>query len=350
MRIVINPRHHGHTGGVEFARGRVIPTNESPERADVILAAVQSAAVGPVSEAHDFGEVPILAVHEAGLLTFLKSAWAEWQAAGFEGSALPFTFRLASLGESTEPQSIHGKLGRWGFDACTPIVAGTWEAAYWSAQTALTAAALIQSPKQPDGDSLTFALCRPPGHHAGRGVYGGSCYLNNAAIAAEALRHAGHKRVAILDVDYHHGNGTQEIFWERADVLFVSIHADPAGAYPYVTGAARETGGGAGQGANLNIPLPLGTDWAAYAPALDRALAAISHSGATALVLSLGVDTWGGDPISGFLLQTADYRPMGQKIAALGLPTLVVMEGGYALSAIGDAVVNTLTGLADSRS
>ena len=193
-------------------------------------------------------------------------------------------------------------------------------------------------------DRSAFALCRPPGHHAGRDYLGGYCHLNNAAIAAEAAIAAGRK-VAILDVDYHHGNGTQDIFWARGDVLFVSLHADPKTDYPFFWGHADETGEGAGEGATLNLPLPQGTDLAAYLPALEQGLARIAGFGADLLVISFGADTWEGDPISRFRLTTADYAVMAGRIAALGLPTLVVMEGGYAVDALGANVMSFLGGL-----
>lgn len=345
MRIILNPQHSLHTGGVEFARGRVIPTNDGPERAEVVEAALRAAGLGSFEPAQDFGEEPILAVHDAGLVTFLKTAWERWQAAGYGGSALPFVFPVAGLVPGRVFGSIHGDLGHWCFDTCTPIVAGTWQAAYGSAQTALTAAAGLFSPHNPHGDPTIFALCRPPGHHAGRGVYGGSCYVNNAAIAARALQRAGHARVAILDIDYHHGNGTQEIFWQDDSVFFASIHGDPTSTYPFLTGSAEERGAGAGLGATLNIPLPQRSDAARYAVALEQALTVIRTFGASALVLSLGVDTLDADPISGFALTLADYRPIGQRIAGLNLPTVAIFEGGYAVPAIGTAVSETLIGL-----
>ena len=191
-----------------------------------------------------------------------------------------------------------------------------------------------------------FALCRPPGHHCGRDYLGGYSYLSNAAIAAEAAIAAGRRRVAILDVDYHHGNGTQDIFYARGDVLFVSLHADPRTDYPFFWGHKDETGEGEGEGATLNLPLAQGTDLAAYLPALDQALARIAAFGADLLVISYGADTYAGDPISHFKLKTADYAVIAARIAALKLPSLVVMEGGYAVDALGANVAAFLAGLA----
>jgi acetoin utilization deacetylase AcuC-like enzyme len=233
---------------------------------------------------------------------------------------------------------IDARIGRFSFDVASPIAAGTWEAAYWSAQSALTALDALLT-----GERAAFALCRPPGHHCGADYLGGYCYLNSAAIAAEAAT-AADRRVAILDVDYHHGNGTQDIFYARGDILFVSIHADPKTDYPFFWGHEDETGEGDGEGANLNLVLPRGTDFAAYLPALDTALAKIAAVAPDLLVISYGADTYVGDPISQFRLETADYTAMARRIAALGLPALIVMEGGYAVDALGANVAAFLKG------
>ena len=194
------------------------------------------------------------------------------------------------------------------------------------------------------GERSAFALCRPPGHHAGADYMGGYCYLNNAAIAAEAARAAGRGRVAILDIDYHHGNGTQDIFLDRGDVFFASLHADPRTDYPFFWGHSDETGTGEGEGTTLNLPLPRGTAIRDYEAALDRALAAIAGFGAELLVCSFGADTFSGDPISFFALETGDYAPVARRIGALRLPTLIVMEGGYAVDALGGNVAAFLSG------
>jgi acetoin utilization deacetylase AcuC-like enzyme len=195
-----------------------------------------------------------------------------------------------------------------------------------------------------DGERTVFALCRPPGHHAGADYVGGYCYLNNAAIAAEAALAAGRSRVAILDIDYHHGNGTQDIFWARGDVLFVSIHADPSTDYPFFWGYADEVGEGEGEGATFNLPLPRGTRMPQFAAALDAALDRVAHFAPDLLICSYGADTFAGDPISHFSIETRDYQEIGRRIAALNLPTLIVMEGGYAVDALGENVASFLTG------
>ena len=197
------------------------------------------------------------------------------------------------------------------------------------------------------GDRAAFALSRPPGHHAGADFFGGYCFLNNAALAAQYLRDAGMERVAVLDIDYHHGNGTQACFYDRPDVFFASIHGDPRTEYPFFLGHADETGVGAGKGFNLNLPLPRGTGYPAWAAALDTALARIQQFGAQALVVSMGMDTFVGDPISGFTLHSDDYLRVGERLRACGLPTVLVFEGGYAVQEVGVNAVNVLQAFAD---
>ena len=226
----------------------------------------------------------------------------------------------------------------------TSISQGTWEAARAAADVALTGALKIK-----EGAPAAFALCRPPGHHAAHDLYGGYCFLNNAAIAAQYLRDSGAARIAILDVDFHHGNGTQDIFYDRPDVLYVSLHGDPAEAFPYFSGFADETGAGAGAGYTLNFPLPPGTEWPAWGGALRAALLRIADFRADALVVSLGVDTFAKDPISFFRLQSEDFSSYGQMIGGCRIPTLFVLEGGYAVGDIGVNVVNVLMGFEEAQ-
>jgi acetoin utilization deacetylase AcuC-like enzyme len=332
MRRFFDPRQLAHAPALELHNGGFVPYAETPARAESVLA-----AVGAVEPAKDHGEAPLRAVHDEAYLAFLRSAHADWRAAGRAGDAGGYAWPVVRR-RPLALDRIDARLGAYSFDASSPIAEGTWEGAYWGAQTALTALDALLA-----GERAAFALCRPPGHHAGRDYLGGYCYLNNAAIVAEAANAAG-RRVAILDVDYHHGNGTQDIFYERGDVLFVSIHADPRTDYPFFWGHADELGEGAGEGATLNLPLPQGADLDAYLPALDRALAAIAAFEADLLVISFGADTYTGDPISFFRLETADYAVIARRIAALGLPSLVVMEGGYAVDALGANVAGFLSG------
>ena len=336
MRVVYSPLHERHRGGVELYRGELVPTYETPERVQFILAALQAGG-HEIVPPRDFPEERLLRVHDADYLAFLRGAWARWSRAGRGGSMLPSGFPARGLRRDRIPKGVSGQMGYYCFDASTPIVEGTWEAVLAAARSAMTAAALVL-----EGDSASYALCRPPGHHASRDVYGGYCFLNNAALAAQVLIDGGRRRVALLDVDYHHGNGTQEIFWERDDVLFVSIHGTPETEYPWFLGYADERGAGRGEGYTLNLPLPLGSGWPAYREALDTGLEAIRRYGPDALVVSLGVDTFEGDPISAFKLTAANYPELGARMAALGLPTVIVQEGGYAVAEIGENVAGVV--------
>lgn len=328
MRCFWDERQRAHLPVAEFFNGALHPAAEHGGRVDAILA-----AIGPTEAPVDLGMAPLLRVHSTGYLDFLRTAHRDWLAAGRAGDAFPYTFPVVGR-RPLDLDRIDARLGQHSFDTATPIGAGTWDAAYWSAQTALAGLAAVLG-----GERSAFAFTRPPGHHAGRDYCGGYSYLNSAAIAAEAALTAGRNRVAILDVDYHHGNGTQDIFAGRDDVAFASIHADPGMDYPYFWGHADES-----EGNILNLPLPRGTDWAAYEPALVQALNWLAKFEPELLIVSFGADTFSGDPISFFALQTADYTPMARRIAALGLPTSIVMEGGYAIDALGANVAAFLSG------
>jgi len=333
MRVFWDERQRLHAPAQELHNGGFVPFAEHIGRVESMLA-----ALGSTHSVEDRGEGPLLRVHPRPYLEFLESAFADWKAAGRAGDASGYVWPVVGR-RPLDLDRIDARLGRYSMDASTPIAQGTWESAYWAAQTALAGLESVLA-----GERSAFALCRPPGHHAGADYMGGYCYLNNAAVAAEAARAAGRSRVAILDVDYHHGNGTQDIFLERSDVFFASIHADPRTDYPFYWGHADERGSGAGEGATLNLPLPHGTARAGYEAALDRALEAIARFGPELLVCSFGADTFNGDPICAFALETADYAPVARRIASLGLPTLIVMEGGYAVDALGANVAEFLSG------
>ena len=334
MRFFWDERQRAHAPAGEFFNGAVHPAAEKQSRVDALLN-----AIGSTEAPQDLGLDPLLRVHTLEYIGFLRSAHDQWRAAGREGDAFPYTFPVVQR-RPLALQRIDALLGQYSFDTSTPIAESTWDAAYWSAQTALAAAEAVLA-----GERTAFALCRPPGHHCGADYLGGYSYLSNAAIAAEHAVSSGRKRVAILDVDYHHGNGTQDIFYKRADVLYVSIHADPVMDYPYYWGHADETGSGAGEGATLNLPLPRGTIWSAYEPALIGALERIGQHDPDLLILSYGADTYENDPISHFKLKTSDYAPLARRIASLGLPSVVVMEGGYAVDVLGANVAEFLSGL-----
>jgi acetoin utilization deacetylase AcuC-like enzyme len=338
MLTIYSDDHHLHHGRCELIDGRLMPCFEMPSRADHVLQRVKQRQLGEVRAPRDFGRAPIERVHTRAYLDFLEGAWARWSDSGRDGDILPFTWPARTL-RAIRPTTLLGELGYYSFDGGAPITAGTWQAAYSAAQVALTGQAAIQA-----GASSAFALCRPPGHHAASDVMGGYCYLNNAAIAAQAFIDQGYQRVAILDVDYHHGNGTQAIFYERSDVLFASIHGHPEFEFPFFLGYADELGEGPGEGYNFNYPLAAGSTWEPWSTALEQACERIQACAAEVLVVSLGVDTFMHDPISQFKLDSPDYLRMGERIAALGLPTLFVMEGGYAVEEIGINAVNVLEG------
>ena len=240
----------------------------------------------------------------------------------------------------TLPSALRGQLAYFCFDTCAAVVEGTWTAVTASIAQAHAAALAVAS-----GDRTAFALCRPPGHHAGRDFYGGYCYLNTAAVAAETWVQQTGTRCAVLDLDFHHGNGTQQIFWERQDVFFASLHASPEEAYPFFSGREDERGAGAGLGCTLNVPLPLSIRWPAYRQALLGALERLSEAKPQALIVSLGTDTYREDPVGGLGLEQADFRVMGALLSQTGLPLVVVMEGGYHLPSVGGCVAAFFAGL-----
>jgi acetoin utilization deacetylase AcuC-like enzyme len=270
MLTVFSTDHLLRSPRTELYGGELVRPHESPERAQIVLDRIRAQGLGEVIAPVKFGMVPLLRVHDPAFVEFLKQVWSDWVAAGNRGEAIPDCWPARRMAQRC-PNSIVGKLGYYAMAAETSISQGTWEAAGAAADVALTAAWRLK-----DGARAAFALCRPPGHHAARDMYGGYCFLNNAAIAAQYLRDGGAARVAILDVDFHHGNGTQDIFYDRPDVLYVSLHGDPADAFPYFSGYADEIGTGAGAGFTLNLPMPPGTEFGylagcvAYGAGADR--------------------------------------------------------------------------------
>lgn len=339
MKTIYSPRHAGHAGNLELMAAEILPAYELPRRAEIVRARIEEVGLGPILAPGSFDLDTARRVHRPDYIDFLSRAYDLWVARGRSGTAMPFVWPVPGLRRDVPPADIEGLLGYYAMDGGATFVAGTWDAVRSSHDVALTGAALVAG-----GERAAFALCRPPGHHAGSRFAGGYCFINNAAVAAEWLRGNGAARVSILDVDYHHGNGTQEIFYARGDVQVVNVHADPRMEYPYFLGHADERGEGDGEGATLNLPLPHGTDFATWAAALDQACAAVADHAPQVLVVSLGVDTFHGDPISEFRLDTPDYPVIGQRIAGLGLPTLFVMEGGYAVEKVGMNAVGVLEG------
>jgi acetoin utilization deacetylase AcuC-like enzyme len=325
------------------------PGTEVAARATAIRSAAQAAGAPLVTAtAHD--DEVLDRVHDTDLLHHLRTIYAAWVEAGLpvepgQDRVVPYVFPTGGLLAGLplrSPTAVHARAGRYCYDTMTLVGPGTWEAARAAVDAALTAVDIVRR-----GEArVAYALCRPPGHHAGRDSFGGSCYLNNAAVAVEGLRASGHGRVAVIDIDAHHGNGTQSLFYDRGDVFYGSLHVDPgAGWFPHYVGFADETGRGEGAGTNLNVPLAPGTGDDRWLAAVNRIAGAVSIFGATALVVSLGVDAAGDDPESPLLVSADGYHEAGLSIGALGLPTVAVQEGGYHLATLGGLVVTTLAGL-----
>jgi len=339
MITVFSENHRLQFGKYELIDGQFMTPFECPERMDRIMQRIKEVKLGEVITPRDFGVAPIARVHSQAYIDFIQTAHAAWRERHGDTDAMPICWPTRTFRQKL-PDAIDGQLSYFSFDAGTPITAGTWQAAITSVNVALTGVDLIRG-----GEKCVFAACRPPGHHAGSDTYGGYCFFNNAAVAAQALLDGGAERVALLDVDYHHGNGSQTIFYDRADVLYVSLHGDPRYEFPYFLGYADETGKGAGQGFNCNLPLPWGTQWEAYRQSLMQGLERVQNFSPDALVISLGVDPYEKDPISQFKLKSEHFGELGALIAkAVQYPTLIVMEGGYAVEDIGINVVNVLTG------
>jgi acetoin utilization deacetylase AcuC-like enzyme len=340
VRVVYSPRHAQHDPRFEVLLGSVQPMPDTVARPEAIRGALEAAGGFAMLEPTEHGREPIEAVHDPGLVRFLETAWRDGQTAG---QLIPDTFphpaMREGMGPFREPHGAEGQLGYWTFETCTPIVAGTYDAARASVDVALTAADLVL-----DGDQAAYGLCRPPGHHAPKRAFGGYCYFNNAAIAAEYLARKTGERVCVLDVDFHHGNGTQQIFYDRADVLFVSLHADPDRAYPYYTGYANETGTGPGLGATLNLPLPAGVTDDQYLSVLEVALEPIARFGGSIAVVSLGFDTHARDPLGDFALTTDGYAAIGRRIQQLQRRLVILQEGGYFVPELGASAVAFLRG------
>lgn len=338
MNVFYSETHRRHNPPFEVFDGGVrVPYLENPDRMDRILHALLKSNWAKILEPLDFGLDPILAVHDKEYIDFLASCWIEWLASKPQDSAvfLPATFALRR--HPQKPKSLLGRGGYYIMDLSACIVEGTYEAALTSANCALSAADAVRG-----GQLSAFALCRPPGHHAGRDYAGGYCFINNAAVAAHQLSTYG--RVAVIDVDYHCGNGTQDIFYKRDDVLTISIHADPDFEYPHYSGYAQERGEDKGLGFHHNFPLPKGAGDEAYLSVVDRAVEIIQRCKPDYLVVSAGMDIYADDPLGAIKVSSAGIRKVGERIAALNLPSVIVMEGGYNNEALGENIVSFLEG------
>ncbi len=338
MKAIFDNRQRLHDPQHFMANGKTYPSPESPERIARLKAGAEAAGCR-FQPPEETGLGPIAAVHSAEYLHFLRSIYARWQRIPDAGPEVIPNIHPAQRSDNY-PKSAIGQAGYHQADTACPIGAKTWDAAYWSAQSAITGADLLAG-----GEGAVYVLARPPGHHAFADLAGGFCFLNNSAIAAERLR-AQALRPAILDVDVHHGNGTQGIFYARDDVLTVSLHADPDRFYPFFWGAAQERGAGRGMGCNLNLPLPRGTDDAGYLTALDTALARIEAFGADVIVVALGLDAHVDDPFKGLAVTTDGFQRIAAAIAGLGLPLLLVQEGGYLSDMLADNLTAFLSGAA----
>jgi acetoin utilization deacetylase AcuC-like enzyme len=350
MPVVWSDAHRLHEPGGEVWVGVRTPSTEVPERAERIRAALAEAGarfVGAEPQPDD----AVAAVHDPALTSYLAHAWEEWESAGLPGDpgqdrVVPYLFPHPGLRARRLPAAVTARAGAFAYDTMTLIGPGTWEAARAAVDAAVTAADLVARGDAP----AAYALCRPPGHHVTRTCFGGSCYLNNAAAAAARLREALGAPVAVLDVDAHHGNGTQEIFYEDPGVLTGSLHVDPgAGWFPHFLGFADETGAGDGAGANRNLPLPPGAGDAEWVAGVEALAAWAREGGARGLVVALGVDAAGGDPEAPLDVTAAGFRAAGRTLGALRLPTVVVQEGGYDLGAIGGLVREALAGIEEGR-
>ncbi len=345
MKVVYTPTHLRHDPHVEFETSSAHSPFEHIGRAEAIRETLQADARFEFSTPTEWGLAPVEAVHEGGLVRFLEEGWQLF-AAEHPGvrDVVPDVFYRPALrdkmGERGEPASINGRLGYWCFETTTPLTEGTYIAARAAVDSALSTAQLVL-----DGERAAYGLCRPPGHHATSSMYGGYCFFNNAAVTAHHIATTTGSKVTVLDVDYHHGNGTQQIFYDRDDVQYVSLHGDPVRAYPYSMGYADETGTGRGLGHNINVPMPVRADDGRYVATLAATCERIAAFGPSVLIVSLGLDTFITDPICDLAVTTEGMGRCGDVVRQLGLPTVVLQEGGYDVDALGANVQSWLVGL-----
>ncbi len=335
MKVFSSESHRLHFPNGELFGGEFVRPFECPERWDYIVDRLKQRGYSNFVTPGELDLSVVAKVHSQDYIQFLENAWNEWAAEGYTADALP-TVVPARRMQQRIPNHIDGKLGYYCMAMETAITSGTWQAVKSSAACA------IYAQKQVISEGSAFALCRPPGHHSGKDLYGGYCFLNNAAIAVQSFLDDGAKRVALLDVDFHHGNGSQDIFYDRDDVLFLSLHGRPEDAFPHFLGYQDEYGASNGEGFNVNFPMPPDTTYDLWGDALNQACKKITEFSPDAVVVSLGVDTFEDDPISFFKLSSDNFKSYGERIGQLKLPTLFVMEGGYAVEEIGVNTVNVL--------
>ena len=340
MITIYSSKHSLRNAKTELYGGELVRPFERPERMNYILDEIKNQKLGKIKHPKEIDFGIINKVHDEDYINFLNVAWNEWIKEGFKGEAIPNIWPSRSMDSKIIPNFIEGKLGYYSLAGETSISEGSIEAAYESVKVVITASEMLQN----NNISNIFSLCRPPGHHASQNQFGGYCFFNNVAIAAEHFKTKGAKKIFILDVDFHHGNGTQSIFYDRSDVFYASLHGDPMYAFPYFLGHADEEGIGTGQGYNKNYPMLPGTTYDIWSEALDDSIKKISTFNPEILIISLGVDAYENDPISFFKLKSEDFIDLGKRLSKLKIPTLFVMEGGYAIKDIGVNTVNTLKG------
>jgi acetoin utilization deacetylase AcuC-like enzyme len=339
MQTFFSEDHRLHFPQAELSGGEFVTPYERPSRVEYVLQRLRQRGFPAVTDPGPVDMGPVRRLLDPGFLTFLETAWGAWKAQGYGGEIIAPGMPTRHQRLDRIPRTIDGLAGYYCHAAETAITGGTWAAAQSSMASAQAAQRAVAA-----GARGAFALCRPPGHHATTDQYGGYCFLNNAAVVADMFVAQGAGRVAVLDIDFHHGNGTQQIFYRRSDVMFASLHGDPMDVYPYYAGFADETGEGPGEGTTLNYPMPPETGYGPWAQALDHAIARIMSWGAEAIVVSLGVDAYKDDPISFFRLDSPDFADCGRRIGRMGLPTVFCMEGGYAIEQVGVNTVNVLEG------
>lgn len=343
MQTFFSEDHRIHFPQAELSGGELVTPFERSSRVEYVLARLQARGFPAVTDSGPMAHGPVRKLLDAGYLDFLETAWDEWKAEENGGELIVTAMPTRHQTKTRIPRDIWGKAGYYCHAAETAITGGTWAAAQSSMAAALAAQLHVAQ-----GARAAFALCRPPCHHATVDQFGGCCFLNNAAVAADMFIASGAGRVAVLDIDFHHGNGTQQIFHRRGDVMLASIHGDPKDTYPHYAGYADETGDSAGEGANDNDVVGPGTPYGPWSAALDDAIARIRAHGAEALVVSLGVDACKDDPISFFKLDSPDFTDCGRRIGRMGLPTVFVTEGGYAIAQVGLNTVNVPEGFNDA--
>lgn len=340
MKTFFSEKHKLRDANTELYGGELVKPFERPQRLDFIVDEIKTRGLGEILNPNKVNLNIIGKVHDRDYIKFLDNAWNEWTKEGFKGEAIPTVWPSRSMNSEKIPTFIEGKLGYYSLAGETSISNGSIEAAYEAVRVAISAVDTLVNDKL----SGIFALCRPPGHHASKNQYGGYCFFNNAAIAAERFKELGAKKIFILDIDFHHGNGTQSIFYDKSDVFYASLHGDPMFAFPHFLGHSDERGSGNGEGYNSNFPMPPGTNFQIWLEAFDNSIKEIKKFKPDALVISLGVDAYEKDPISFFKLKSNNFIDIGRKLSKLSIPTLFVMEGGYSIKEIGVNTVNTLEG------